>query len=60
MKGGVDGLMPDSTQPTAGKLRRINPPRELADKPRYSGFREWLNGNRGKVAEKKIVCQDKQ
>ncbi len=26
MKGGVDGLMPDSAPPTAGKRRRINPP----------------------------------
>jgi hypothetical protein len=30
-------LMLDSAPPTAGKLRRINPPKELADKPRYSG-----------------------
>jgi hypothetical protein len=32
MKGGVDGLMPDSAPPTAGKRWRKNPPKELADK----------------------------
>ena len=32
MKGGIDGLMPDSAPPTAGNRRRINTPDGAADK----------------------------
>jgi len=42
MKGGVDGLMPDSAPPTAGKLRRTSDARCLAGLAKINGFGGFL------------------
>jgi hypothetical protein len=60
MREGVDGLMLD----TRFRLRQTSADksaRRAADKPRYSGFGEWLNGNRGKGGEnQKLKMQNKK
>ncbi|MCX5636489.1 MAG: hypothetical protein NTX52_02190 [Planctomycetota bacterium] len=52
-RGEVDGLMLDSAPPTAGKLRRINPPYGASDKPRYSWMSECVNAPENM---EKVLC----
>ena len=44
----------------AGKPSKKSGGQAPADKPRYSGFREWLNGNRGNPGEiDKVISRGK-